>query len=96
MQRVAIYVRVSTTEQALEGYSIPAQLSLLKKYAETYKYIIYKIYQDAGISGKNIEDRPGLLQLIEDAKLEKFDLVMIWKLSRLSRSLLDLLSVVNT
>lgn len=95
LNRVAIYVRVSTVEQAQEGYSIPAQIALLKKYAETYGYVITKMYQDAGISGKNIQDRPGLLQMLEDAKQHKFDIVLIWKLSRLSRSLLDMLSVVD-
>lgn len=93
--KVAIYVRVSTTEQAQEGYSIPAQTSLLRKYSESFNYIIFDVYQDAGISGKNIIDRPGLLKLIEDAKCRKFDAVLIWKLSRLSRSLLDLLNIVD-
>ncbi len=95
LNRVAIYVRVSTVEQAQEGYSIPAQIALLKKYAQTYGYVITKIYQDAGISGKNIQDRPGLLQMLEDAKQHKFDVILIWKLSRLSRSLLDMLGVVD-
>lgn len=93
--KVAIYVRVSTTEQVLEGYSIPAQITTLKHYCTGFQYIVYKVYHDAGISGKNIKDRPSLLQLIEDAKANKFDAVLVWKLSRLSRSLLDLLSIVD-
>jgi len=93
--RVAIYIRVSSTEQAQEGYSLPAQTSILRKYSESYNYTIYEMYQDAGISGKNITDRPGLINLMEDAKNNKFDAVLIWKLSRLSRSLLDLLGIVD-
>ncbi|MFW9968595.1 MAG: recombinase family protein [Candidatus Odinarchaeota archaeon] len=93
--KVAIYARVSTDIQAEEGYSIPAQINLLRNYAKTYNYTIFKIYQDAGISGKDIKGRPGLLSLLEDAEENKFDIVLIWKLSRLSRSLLDLLSVVD-
>lgn len=93
--KVAIYVRVSTMEQAIEGYSIPAQITTLKHYCTGFQHIVYKVYHDAGISGKSIKDRPGMMQLIEDAKENKFDAVLVWKLSRLSRSLLDLLSIVE-
>lgn len=93
--KAVIYVRVSTTEQYLDGFSLPAQTSLLKAYAETYGHTIVGIYDDPGISGKNIEDRPGLLKLLADAQQGKFELVLIWKLSRLSRSLLDLLNVTD-
>lgn len=93
--KVVIYVRVSTAEQALEGYSIAAQIAILKEYAKLNDFVILKIYQDAGISGKNIKDRPSLLELIQDAKEGKFEAVLVWKLSRLSRSLLDLLSIVD-
>jgi len=95
LMRAAIYVRVSTVEQAQEGYSIPAQIAILRDLAKTYNYKIIKIYQDAGISGKNIKDRPDMCRLIEDAEQKKFDVVLVWKLSRLSRSLLDLLSIVD-
>ena len=94
--RAAIYVRVSTVEQATEGYSISAQISLLTEYAKMYQYDVVKIYEDAGISGKNITDRPSINRLIKDATSKKFDIVLVWKLSRLSRSLLDLLGIVDT
>lgn len=93
--RAVLYVRVSTSEQALEGYSVSAQTSILKDYAKTYNYDVIKVYQDAGISGKSISARPAMCELLEDAKQKKFDIVLVWKLSRLSRSLLDLLEVVN-
>lgn len=93
--KAAIYVRVSTIEQAQEGYSIAAQTSILNEYISALKYDIYNIYQDAGISGKNIEDRPALKRLIMDSELKKFDVIVVWKLSRLSRSLLDLLKIVD-
>jgi site-specific DNA recombinase len=93
--KVAIYVRVSTAEQAQEGYSIPAQISILNEYSKAFGYDIYKIYQDAGISGKDIDGRPALKTLIKDAECKKFNTVLVWKLSRLSRSLLDLLSIVD-
>jgi site-specific DNA recombinase len=94
--KVALYVRVSTSEQAQEGYSISAQISLLQNYASVHGYNVYKIYQDAGISGKDIDHRPAMKGLLEDAKSKKFSSVLVWKLSRLSRSLLDLLSIVDT
>jgi site-specific DNA recombinase len=92
---ISIYVRVSTVEQVQEGYSISAQISLLRDYAKALGHNIVKIYQDAGISGKNISDRPALKELIKDVENKSFEMVLVWKLSRLSRSLLDLLSIVN-
>ena len=65
--RVALYVRVSSQEQADEGYSIGEQTERLKKYAEAMEWEIYKIYVDPGYSGGNI-DRPGLNEMIRDRK----------------------------
>ncbi|PYG88461.1 site-specific DNA recombinase [Ruminiclostridium sufflavum DSM 19573] len=93
--RAVLYVRVSTEEQAIEGYSISAQTSILREFAKAYEYDVIKVYQDAGISGKNISGRPALKELLSDARSKKFDIVLIWKLSRLSRSLLDLLEMVD-
>lgn len=87
---VAIYTRVSTSEQALEGYSLDAQRRLLVEYCEARKYIIYKIYTDEGISAKDISHRPGMLSMLEDAKEKKFDIILIWKLTRFTRNLADL------
>lgn len=86
----AIYTRVSTREQALEGYSLDAQERLLVEYCQSRKYKIYKIYSDEGISAKDIKHRPGMLSLLLDAKEKKFDLIIVWKLTRFSRSLSDL------
>lgn len=87
---VAIYTRVSTTEQALEGYSLDAQRRLLVEYCEARKYVIYNIYTDEGISAKDISHRPGMLSMLEDAKEMKFDIILIWKLTRFSRNLADI------
>ncbi|HBF6521679.1 TPA: recombinase family protein, partial [Clostridioides difficile] len=94
-KRVAIYCRVSTVEQAEEGYSIDSQYQNIKEYCEREGHEIYKLYEDRGISGKNISNRPGIKQLLEDAKNNKFDLVLSWKLNRLSRKLLDILNIVE-
>ena len=89
----ALYVRVSTQEQAIEGYSLAAQERLLTDHCKLKKYEIYDIYRDEGISAKDIKHRPGMLRLLEDAKQKKFDTILIWKLSRFSRSMPNLMAV---
>ncbi|MCD2493651.1 recombinase family protein [Lacrimispora sp. NSJ-141] len=89
----ALYVRVSTQEQAIEGYSLAAQERLLTDHCKQKRYEIYDIYRDEGISAKDIKHRPGMLRLLEDAKQKKFDTVLIWKLSRFSRSMPNLVTV---
>lgn len=95
MKSVAIYARVSTEEQVDEGYSIQAQLDTLKRYAKQCGYIVHKEYVDEGISGKSIHNRPQLQQLIKDAKQGLFEIVIVWKVNRISRNLLDLLTVLQ-
>ena len=94
-KRVAIYCRVSTIEQAEEGYSIDEQNVKIREYCEREGHEIYNLYEDRGISGKNITNRPGIKQLLEDATKNKFDLVVVWKLNRISRKLLDILNIVD-
>ena len=88
--KVAIYIRVSTAGQAEEGYSLDAQERLLTDYCRARKYEIYQIYRDEGISAKDIIHRPGMLSLLEDAEDKKFDMILVWKLTRFSRNLADL------
>lgn len=92
--RVAIYVRVSTQEQAKEGYSVGEQTDRLRKFAEAHDWCIVKIYVDAGHSGANT-DRPALQQMIEDLKAGKIDKVLVYKLDRLSRSQKDTLELIE-
>lgn len=91
---VAIYIRVSTQEQAKEGYSIGEQKERLEKYTEAHDWIIYKIYTDPGFSGGST-NRPGLQQLIRDVKNKKVDKVLVYKLDRLSRSQKDTLFLIE-
>lgn len=91
---VAIYTRVSTQEQATDGYSIGEQKERLEKYTEAHDWIIYKVYTDPGFSGGSTE-RPGLQQLIRDAQRKKFDKVVVYKLDRLSRSQKDTLFLIE-
>ena len=92
---IAIYCRVSADEQAEFGYSIDEQKRLLEEWCKANDYIIYKCYSDRGISGKNIKDRPALKELLSDAKEGKFDMVISWKINRVSRKLEDVLKIVN-
>ncbi len=94
-KKVAIYCRVSTTEQAEEGYSIGEQKKLLTYECEKNGNTVYKIYSDEGISGKNITARPALKELLNDANEGKFDSVMVWKINRIGRNLKDVLDMVD-
>ena len=94
INKVAIYVRVSTTNQVEEGYSIDEQKDKLSSYCDIKDWNVYKIYTDGGFSGSNT-DRPALESLIKDAKKRKFDTVLVYKLDRLSRSQKDTLYLIE-
>ena len=91
----AIYVRVSTEEQAKEGYSIRAQIDKLKSYIEIKDWSFYKVYADEGISGKNIEGRPAMNELIADIKAGRVNNVLVYKIDRLTRSTRDLIDLTE-
>lgn len=92
---LALYTRVSTIEQSEEGYSIDEQERLLRSWAEKNNYEVYKCYSDRGISGKDIKNRPALKELLKDAEEKKFDMVISWKINRISRKLADVLKIVD-
>jgi len=91
---VALYLRVSTEEQAREGFSIPAQRERLLAFAKAQDWTVVEIYSDEGVSGAKIE-RPSLSRLRIDATAKKFDLVLVWKVDRLSRKVGHLASLVE-
>jgi len=86
---------VSTEEQASEGYSISAQLQTLRQYAHMYGWKIGEEYVDEGISGKNIKGRPAMQKLAADVEKGKFQAILVWKISRLSRNMLDTLKLLD-
>lgn len=94
MKKVAIYVRVSTQDQAEEGYSIEEQIDKLTKYCDIKDWYVYEIYKDPGFTGSTI-DRPGMKKLVNDSKQHKFDTVLVYKLDRLSRSQKDTLYLIE-
>ena len=84
-----IYVRVSTLDQAREGFSIDEQKERLIAYCGFKGYKIHKIYVDAGISAKN-DKRDGYQGIIEDIKEGKANIIVAFKLDRLTRSVYDI------
>lgn len=92
--RVAIYTRVSTSMQFEDGYSLDSQRTVLTNYCKLNNWSVARYYADEGVSAKNT-NRPGFQQLLADAKNKQFDVIIVWKLSRFSRSLRDLINVVD-
>lgn len=88
--RAAIYIRVSTEEQHLNGLSLPAQKKALSEYAEHCGYRIVGYYADEGISArKSMKNRKGLLRLLEDVKKDTIDMILVTKLDRWFRNIKD-------
>ena len=90
-----IYARVSTEEQATDGFSIKAQRNALRDYALKNNLTIIDEYIDEGKSGKSIEGRPEMTRLLRDAALKKFDTIVIYKLDRLARKTIDSLDIAE-
>ena len=93
--KTALYMRVSTMEQANEGYSLQSQKRKLIAYCEAMNWQVYKIYSDEGISGSNLEKRPAAIQMLEDIKSGVIENVLIMKVDRLCRNTKDLLEIVD-
>ena len=88
------YLRVSTEEQALEGYSISSQKNQIIECCKANQYELIDFYADEGVSGKSLK-RPKVMELIADVKAHKFDIIVIYRLDRLSRSLKDLADLIE-
>ncbi|WP_411170640.1 recombinase family protein [Clostridium sp. MB05] len=93
--KVGIYCRVSTSEQAETGYSIDEQERLLIDWCNKNRLEVFNCYSDRGISGKSIKNRPELKALLKDVEDKKVDVVISWKLNRISRKLEDILKIMN-
>ncbi len=93
--KTAIYVRVSTEEQARDGFSIHAQKDKLTKYAELNDWEIVDYYIDDGVSGKNLTDRKEVSRLLRDVQSGRVRNVLVYKLDRLTRSVKDLIYLIE-
>lgn len=91
---VAIYARVSTEEQR-ERQSIQTQIEVCQSSCEKQNLFVYRIYSDNGVSGKRpLDQRPEGSQLLRDARLGRFDGVLVYKLDRLGRDTRQTLNAV--
>jgi len=87
--RTAIYTRVSTQDQSVE-----MQTSDLRGYCDQRGFEVYKEFSDQGISGTK-DKRPGLDELMADAKKKKFDVVLVWRFDRFARSTKHLITALE-
>jgi len=94
MCRAVGYRRVSMPDQ-VNGHSLDAQETNIRRYADEHGWQLVKIYVDAGISAKKGSRRPAFEQLLRDAKDGKFDIVIVDKIDRFYRHLGGLLSTLD-
>ena len=84
-----IYKRVSTLDQKREGFSLPEQEEKLREFCKFKDYEVYKVYADEGISAKN-DNRPAYQEMMQDIKDKKINVIVAFKLDRLTRSVYDI------
>ena len=94
--KAALYVRVSLAEQAQHGFSIDGQIEALRRYCKLNHLEIYDIYVDAGASGRSTKGRPQLARMLADGAQRRYQIALIWRISRLSRHFSDLLAIVDS
>lgn len=92
--KAAIYVRVSTNVQVEEGYSLDAQIDRCKAYATSQDWEITEIYVEEGESAKDL-NRTEVKRMLEDAGQGLFDVLLVYRLDRLTRSVRDLHSLLD-
>lgn len=85
------YIRVSTEGQAQDGVSLDAQRAKLAAWADLNGYTMGAVYEDAGISGKSADNRPGLQAALHAAR--RGDALVVYSLSRLARSTKDTIAI---
>ena len=89
-RRAALYIRVSTEEQAKHGYSLEAQEKKLKAYSKEHGYKVADIYIDEGKSArKAYTKRPEFMRMMDDVKADKIDVILFIKLDRWFRNIYD-------
>ena len=84
-----LYIRVSTEDQAREGFSLPEQEKRLRAMCEFKGYEVYNVYEERGISAKTGNYRPKFEELLQDIRDKKVNTIVVLKLDRLTRSVAD-------
>lgn len=92
--KCVIYRRVSTDMQVEEGISLDMQRLRLEQYAKSQGWVVVNDYCDEGYSAKNTE-RPAFQQMIKDMKKKQFDIILVYRLDRFTRSVSDLHSILK-
>lgn len=83
--RCAIYIRVSTFEQSVNGKSLQAQKEYLEHYASEHGMVVVNVYADEGKTArKELKKRKAIHALINDVKQDKIDVILFWRLDRKS------------
>ena len=95
VKNAGIYIRVSTDDQARAGFSLPEQKEKLLSLCEFKGYNVFKVYEDAGISAKDMEHRPKFQEMLNDVKTGKINYIVAYKLDRVTRSVRDLEELIN-
>ena len=90
-----VYIRVSTEDQAREGFSLGEQEEKLLALCKFKDLEVYKIYKDAGISAKDMEHRPQFQEMLKDMKDGKINYIVAYKLDRITRSVRDLEELIS-
>jgi site-specific DNA recombinase len=90
-----VYIRVSTEDQAREGFSLGEQKEKLLKLCSFKDLEVYKVYKDAGISAKDMEHRPQFQEMLQDMKAGKINYIVAYKLDRITRSVRDLEELIS-
>ena len=91
----AVYIRVSTEDQAREGFSLGEQKEKLLQLCAFKGYEVFKAYEDAGISAKDMEHRPAFQEMLQDMKDGKINYIVAYKLDRVTRSVRDLEELIS-
>ena len=86
---ISIYARVSTDKQ-----SVDMQINELQDFIKRRDWKLHKIFTDEGYSGRNTK-RPAFAEMMLQARERRFDILMVWKLDRLGRSLKDLITTLD-
>ena len=90
-----VYIRVSTEDQAREGFSLGEQEEKLLQLCKFKELEVYKVYKDAGISAKDMEHRPQFQEMLKDMKEGKINYIVAYKLDRITRSVRDLEELIS-
>ena len=91
--KTAVYCRVSTEEQALEGYSIDAQKEILENYCVAQDYEIWAVYVDDGFSGRST-NRPAYRRMMEE--IDRWDIMLVLKMDRIHRNSRNFMNMMDT